>query len=83
MEKVLVEIFVPVLGKTFDIFVPLELQMCEVLELIKKAVSEMSEGRFVVNDSTLICNRKDGTILNINLSVYRLGIKNGSKLMLI
>ena len=67
MDKVLVEIFVPVLERTFDVFIPLHSPMHEVLGLVKKAIKEMSDGRFK----------------NINLSVYELEIKNGSKLMLI
>lgn len=83
MDKVLVEIFVPVLGCSYDVFIPLRSPMSEVLELIKKAISEISDGRFKPNENTAICNRKDGTIINVNLSVYELGIRNGSKLMLI
>lgn len=83
MEKVLVEIFVPVINQSFDVFIPLQSPMYEVLELIKKAISEMSDGRFIANENTTICNREDGTIININLSVYELEIRNGSKLMLI
>lgn len=83
MEKVLVEVFVPVLDRSFDIFIPLQSPMYEVLELIKKAIKEMSDGRFIANENTAICHREDGTIININLSVYELEIRNGSKLMLI
>lgn len=83
MEKVLVEIFVPVLDRSFDVFIPLQSPMHEVLELIKKAITEMSDGRFIANQNTTICHREDGSILNINLSVYELEIRNGSKLMLI
>ena len=83
MEKVLVEIFVPVLDRSFDVFIPLQSPMYEVFELIKKAISEMSDGRFIANQNTTICHREDGSILNINLSVYELEIRNGSKLMLI
>ena len=83
MDKALIEVYVPVLDRSFDMFIPLTSPMHDVLELIKKAVSEMSDGRFVANANTTICNREDGTIININLSVYELGICNGSKLMLI
>lgn len=83
MDKILVEIFVPVLNRSFDFFLPLQPPMHEVLELIKKAVTEISDGQFVANENTAICHREDGTIININLSVYELGIHNGSKLMLI
>ena len=83
MEKVLVEVYVPGLERSFDVFIPVQSPMYEVLELIKKAVREMSDGRFVVNENTTLCHRENGTIININLSVYELRIKNGSKLMLI
>ena len=83
MDKVLVEVYVPVLDRSFDIFIPLRSPMFEVLELIKKAVKEMSDGRFIANENTAICHRENGTIININLSVYELEILNGSKLMLI
>ncbi len=83
MDKVLVEVFVPVLERSFDIFIPLTSPMYEVLELIKKAVKELSDGSFTAGEDTIICHREDGTIININLSVYELEIRNGSKLMLI
>lgn len=83
MDKVLVEVFVPVLNNSFDIFISLQSPMYEVLDLIKKAIIEISDGRFIGNENTTICHREDGTIININLSVYELEIRNGSKLMLI
>ena len=39
MDKVLVEVFVPVLDHSFDVFIPLQSPMFEVLELIKKAIA--------------------------------------------
>lgn len=83
MEKILVEVYVPVLSTSWDMFIPQQIQMSDALEMIKKAVSDLSEQRFTANRNTAICHREDGTILNINLSVYELGLKNGSKLMLI
>ena len=83
MEKVLVEIFVPAINQSFDMFLPLKEPMYEVLELIKKAVGELSDGLFISNESTAIADRQDGSILNINMTVFELGIQNGSKLMLI
>jgi len=83
MDKVLVEVFVPALGQSFDVFIPLQSPMSQVLELLKKAVTELSDGRFRADESTILCNRADGAIININLSVYELQIQNGSKLMLI
>lgn len=83
MNKVLVEIFVPALDRKFDVFIPLDLPMFSILGLLRKAVEELSDGRLVTDGNTVICYRKDGRILDINLSAYELGIRNGTKLMLI
>ena len=82
MDKVLVEVYIPVLDRSVEAFVPPELWGSEALALLKKA-ADMSDGRFVPNEQTTLCRREDGMILNINLSVYELGIRNGSQLMLI
>ena len=83
MDKVLVEVYVPVLGRSFDMFIPVRLPLHQVLGLIKKAVAELSDGTFAADDSTVLSRRNDGAILNINLSACEQGICNGSKLMLI
>lgn len=82
MNKILIEFKVPVLGMSFDAFVPMHISAYEMLEMIKKAVNETAEGGLILDESTTLC-RNDGKILNINLSVSELGIRNGSKLMLI
>ena len=83
MKKVLVEVFVPVVDASYDVFIPNTSPMSEVLELLKKAVSELSKGRFIPTNETTICYRENGTIINVNMTIYELGIHNGSKLMLI
>ena len=55
----------------------------EILELLKKAIADQSGGRFVPTGETAICYRESGAIINVNMTVYELGIHNGSKLMLI
>ena len=82
MDKILVEIYVPLLDRSFDMFIPVSLPAYEVLELIKKAVTDLSDGQFIANENTILCHREDGSLINVNLSVYELGIRNGSKLML-
>ena len=83
MDKTLVEVYVPLLRNSYDIFVPRSVQMFDVLELIKKAITELSESRFIPNVNTVICSKETGRIFDINKSADELGIKNGSKLMLI
>ena len=83
MDKYLGEIYVPTLRTAYDMFLPADAMMYDVLKLIKKAVADLSGGKFIADENTVICYRSNGAIININLSVFELDIHNGSKLMLI
>jgi len=82
-NKALVELMVPAADRTFDVFIPLDSRMSVVRTLISSVVNEMSEGKFKANDSTVLCDPDSGAILDVNMLATDLGIKNGSRLMLI
>ncbi len=83
MKKVLVELYVPITGTSYDVFIPNTSPMSQVTELLKKAAAELSGGLFVPTEESAVCYRENGSVLNVNMTVYELGIHNGSKLMLI
>lgn len=83
MEKVLVSVHVPAVDESYDIFIPPESPMYEVQELIKRAVGVLSHGQYIAGKTSILCFGNSGGIININLSVWELGIRNGSRLILI
>ncbi|WP_338470826.1 methyltransferase [Niallia sp. XMNu-256] len=83
MDKILVEVFVPVLEKTYDVFIPLTAKFYEIEGLLAKAITELTNGYFAASEDCLICSRESGVVLDINKSARELGLQNGSKLMLI
>ena len=83
MNKVLVEVKVPTIGETYDVFIPLDLQLGQVIELVGKLVEKLSDGNFKYSRTTVMCSRNTGNIYDINVVVDELDIKNGSQLILI
>ncbi|MCA1030229.1 methyltransferase [Bacillus timonensis] len=83
MGKILIEVFVPSIEKTFDVFIPLNLKLHEVELLISGAIADLSNGYFIRSEDTVLCDREKGIILDINQSAMELGFKNGTTLMLI
>lgn len=83
MDKVLVSVRVPAMDETYDMFLPESSPMYEVQELIKKAVSTLSHGQYIAGRDSILCFGNNGGIININLSARELGIRNGSRLILI
>ncbi|WP_413306415.1 methyltransferase [Bacillus sp. 1P10SD] len=83
MNKVLVEIFLPAANRSFDVYLPLESKMSEVLVLVSTLLSDLSDGKYKAMGNPVLCDTSSGIIFNINMAVAELGIQNGSKLMLI
>lgn len=82
-NKILINVYVPVLNSAYDFLIPVQLQVFEVTELIKRAVAELSEGRFIPSYDTALAFRETGTVCDINDIVFESEIKNGTKLMLV
>jgi hypothetical protein len=57
--------------------------MSEVKLLVTAALSELTDGKFKPDGNTILCDAQSGDVYDINMVVSELGIKNGSKLMLI
>lgn len=81
-DKVLVELYIPAIHETYDVFVPLWSPVYEVLDLLKKAVIALSQGQYQADGSSVLCYGA-GDIVDINASVGELEIYNGSRLMLV
>lgn len=82
-HKALVEISVPAAGERFDVFIPLESKMSQVLALVAAALNDLTRGKYRATESAVLCDADSGIIFNVNMEVAELGIKTGSKLMLI
>lgn len=83
MNKVMVEVLLPASGEIYDVRIPLDSQIGEITLLIMKQLEKLSNGRFIANPLTVLCDGESGQILDMNKFVAELDIKNGSKLMLI
>lgn len=81
-EKILVEVTLPATQKQFDVFIPLESQLAEVVQLLEAALSQLSDDTFIGQNSVL-CEKESGIIYNMNMRIADLHLKNGASLMLI
>jgi hypothetical protein len=83
MDKVLVEVFIPASEKSYDVFLPQKSKLHEIVFLLSGTMTELSQGYFAATPDTILCDRKTGSILNINQTVEEVGLANGAKLMLV
>jgi hypothetical protein len=83
MHKILVEIYNPASNNTYDVFIPLKSPVYEVVYLLSNTISELSQGYYKATEQTILCDRESGNLFDINKTIEELGLKNGSKLMIL
>lgn len=81
-NKVNIELIVPSVGKKYNLFIPVNKTIGEVIVILNKTINEMT-GYFPTNDGLVLLNVMEGKIYDYELEMINTGIKNGTILALI
>ena len=81
-NKVNVDLIVPSIGERYNIFIPVNKTIGEVIVILNKTLNEMTDYFPIVNNLSLL-DVLESKIYNINEEVKNAGIKNGTILALI
>lgn len=81
-NKLLIELIVPELECTYDIFIPITKRVGNIIALLAKAISELGI-EYTLTSSMALYNKMTSEKYNPNDLVYQTDIKNGSVLVLI
>ncbi len=83
MNKVLVKLYVPMIEEQYDIWIPLNRRIYSVIELLIRAVDELSGGYYAPSKMPLLYDKLTAKIFDVNMTVKESTIKNGTELVLI
>lgn len=83
MNKILIELFVPMLDQRFQLFIPINKTIYQTTILIQKAIYEMTNGAYQINHNATLYNQKNGVMYNINELIKDSNLENGSQLILV
>jgi hypothetical protein len=81
-NKILVIVYVPMIEKEYDIYIPIVKKVGTVKNLITKFVEENSEGTFIDDGCKNLYDKLTGEKIDEQQFVKFSNIKNGSKLLL-
>ena len=81
-NKVLVKLIVPDIDETFNVFIPVNRKIGNVLVLLVKSVKELSNGMYVGSEKTALYDRTTGDKYPVNVLVRETNIRNASKLIM-
>ncbi len=82
MDKILVSIYVLRIDETFDIYIPINKNTQEALNLIQKEIVKLSNETYIINEKAMLYT-ENGTVINTNNMVRFSGLTNGQKLLLV
>lgn len=81
-NKYNIQIIVPVLYKKYDLFIPTNKTVGEIIILLEKGLKELTKESFVLDKNLKLYDTLDGTEYELGEFIYKTSIKNGSILML-
>lgn len=83
MNKILVEVFFPSLGCSYDIYIPDRVRLYQVSDMIERAIARTTHGRYSVCGDAVLCDRDTGLIYDANKTAEEVMLHSGSRLMMI
>lgn len=82
MEKILVNLFVPSLDESFDIYIPSFLTVGEITPLIAQMMEELTQHRYTSSGREIICSIEKNTVLQCSYTLSDYSIKHGEHIIL-
>lgn len=82
-NKVLIELIVPFLEQRYEMYIPINKRISEVINLTEKALREITNGYYPVKEGSVIIDVESGNVYDINITVKESKMINGSQIILI
>lgn len=85
MNKVLVKLYIPTIEKQYDIWLPLNKKIGNVIILLIKAIREMNEESYKIDENNfpILYDKTTSIPFDVHLTVKESTIRNGTELVLI
>ena len=82
-NKILIELIVPELDESYDMYIPVTKKIGNIIELLNKALEDMTNGIFIPTNRKFLYNRSTGVRYEVNVLVKKTDIRNGTRLVFI
>lgn len=83
MNKILVKLYVPKIEAQYDVKIPMDKKLYQIIYLFIKAIYDLSDGYYMPEESPILYEKWTAHKYNVNLTVKENQIKNGAEIVLI
>ena len=81
-NKILVELIVPVLEQSYDVYLPINRKIGNIIIQLSKMIYDVSGGYFVANEKNSLYSGDTGDKYPVDVLVINTDMRNGSKIIL-
>lgn len=81
-NKILIQLIVPDIDECYDLFIPVNMRIGEVIVLIEKIITELTNGMYISGQNKTFYNCLNSEKYKLNDLVRKTDIRNGTKLLL-
>lgn len=82
-NKVIVKLVVPELDSQYDVYLPVNKRIGNILVLLNKGLNEITKGKYPIVDKLLLFNGNTRECYDINALLINTNIRNGTVLILV
>ncbi len=82
-NKVLVQLVIPDIEKSFDIYLPINKRVGNIINLLNKAITEITGGTYQGTKKTGLYNSRTGEKYAVDDLIRNTTIRNGARLVLL
>jgi len=82
-NKILIVLEVPTIEKKYNVFLPINKKMSNIILLLTKAVSELTSGGYIIRGNECLYNKMNGSKYDHDVYLKDSDLTNGSTVILI
>lgn len=83
MNKVLIKLYIPMMEQKYDIWIPINKRICNVIKLLVQVVNNLTKGYYTPNNTPTLYDKATAKAYDSNKTVKESNIINGTELILI
>jgi len=82
-NKVIISLSIPEIDKKYDVYLPINKKIGNIIELLNKAINEITDGEYILSKSNSLYNATTKEKYPSDILLANTNIRNGSELILI
>ncbi|MBO5620872.1 MAG: hypothetical protein J5959_04515 [Butyrivibrio sp.] len=83
MNKLLLQVDIPAIGKSYEMKVPRQLKVKQLTDVLRTYFAGKGFGNYIPGNDVILCDSFSGKVFDSNSFIDQLGLKNGTKILFI